>query len=102
MAIVTSFSSENLKPVGIELRKRFPQSTILIFGDNERHLQENKGRDAAIAARDAIDVACEVVMPDFSGCPISREFSDWNDYVRENGVRATRKIVENTLKKTKG
>ncbi len=63
---------------------------------NDRHLQENKGRDAAIAARDAIDIACEVVMPDFSGYPISRELSDWNDYIRENGVRATRKVIQNT------
>ncbi len=102
MAMVTSFSSENLKPVGIELRKRFPQSTILIFGDNDRHLQENKGRDAAIAARDAINIACEVVMPDFNGYPISRELSDWNDYIRENGVRATRKVIQNTLKKIEG
>jgi len=99
MAMVTSFSCENLMAVGIELRKKFPQSSLIIFGDNDRHLPENKGRIAALATQKALGMECEVVIPDFEGCLISREFSDWNDYVRENGVRTTRNVIQKALKK---
>src|ERR1700734_4478374 len=33
MAMVTAFSSANLKTVALELRRRFPQSPLIIFGD---------------------------------------------------------------------
>jgi phage/plasmid primase-like uncharacterized protein len=101
MAMVTSFSSENLKRVGIELRKRFPQSPLIIFGDDDRHLQENKGRRAALATQEKLGTACDVVIPDFEGYPISREFSDWNDYVRENGVKVAREAIQKALKKNR-
>ena len=51
--MVTAFSSDNLKLVGLELRKRFPQSPLIIFGDDDRHLQENKGRRAASITKEA-------------------------------------------------
>jgi hypothetical protein len=35
MAMVTAFSSDNLKSVGLELRKLFPQSLLIVFGDND-------------------------------------------------------------------
>jgi putative DNA primase/helicase len=99
MAMVTSFSSENLKSVGMVLRKRFPQSHLTIFGDNDRHLHENKGRRAALSTQEALGTACDVVIPDFEGSPLSRDFSDWNDYVRENGVRMAREAMQNALKR---
>lgn len=98
MAMVTAFSSENLKRVGTKLRKHFPQSPLIIFGDNDRHLQENKGKCAALATQDELGTACDIVIPDFEGYPISKEFSDWNDYVRENGVRAARESIQKALK----
>lgn len=100
MAMVTSFSNGNLKAVGIELRKQFPRSPLIIFGDDDRHLQENKGKRAALSTQEELGIACEVVIPDFEGYPASREFSDWNDYVRENGVKATREAIQQALKKS--
>ena len=99
MAMVTSFGSENLRSVAIALKNRFPQSRLIVFGDNDRHLPENKGRRAAFSVQEAIGASCEVVIPDLDGYPISREFSDWNDYVRENGMRATREAIQNALKR---
>jgi len=99
MAMVTSFSSENLKAVGIALRKRFPQSALIIFGDDDRHLKENKGKQTAYSTQNELGTVCQVVMPDFEGYPKSREFSDWNDYVRENGVKATREAIQRALNK---
>jgi phage/plasmid primase-like uncharacterized protein len=98
MAMVTAFSSDNLKPVGLELKKLFPQSPLIVFGDDDRHLQDNKGRRAAFTTQSEFGLGCKVVIPNFEGYPISREFSDWNDYIRENGVRATREAIQNALK----
>jgi hypothetical protein len=99
MAMVTSFSGGNLKNVGVELRKQFPQSPLIIFGDDDRHLQENKGRQAALAAEEVIGIACKIVIPNFEGYPPLREFSDWNDFVREKGVKATRDAIQTALKR---
>jgi phage/plasmid primase-like uncharacterized protein len=99
ITMVTSFSSENLKSVAIALRKRFPQSALIIFGDDDRHLKENKGRCAAYATQKELGTGCQVVMPDFENYPVSRDFSDWNDYVREMGVRATREVIQKKLNK---
>lgn len=98
MAMVTAFSSDNLKSIGLELRKFFPQSPLIVFGDDDRHLQVNKGRCAAFTTQEALGAGCKVVIPDFEGYPISREFSDWNDYVREKGVKFTREAIQNALK----
>jgi phage/plasmid primase-like uncharacterized protein len=98
MAMVTAFSSDNLKSVGLELRKLFPQSPLIVFGDDDRHLQENKGRCAAFTTQRELGAGCKVVIPNFEGNPVSREFSDWNDYIRENGVKATREAIQNALK----
>lgn len=98
MAMVTAFSSDNLKSVGLELRTRFPQSPLIVFGDDDRHLHDNKGRLAAFAAQRELGIGCKVVIPNFEEYPISREFSDWNDYIREKGVRAAREAIQNALK----
>jgi phage/plasmid primase-like uncharacterized protein len=97
LAMVAAFSAENLKPVGIALRRRFPKSSIIIFGDNDRHLEENKGAKMAYAVQNALKTACQVAMPEFNEYPASREFSDWNDYVREKGVQAARTAIRKAM-----
>jgi putative DNA primase/helicase len=99
MAMITSFSSENLKSAGRELRKRFPQSPVIIFGDDDRHLKKNKGKKAAYATQNELGTNCQVLIPNFEGYPVSREFSDWNDYVREKGVKSTREAIQKALNK---
>jgi len=99
MAMVTSFGSGNLKHVGAELRKQFPQSFLIIFGDDDRHLKENKGKYAAFGVREMLKTGCDVAIPDFGEYPASREFSDWNDYLRENGIKTTREEIQKILKK---
>ena len=91
MAMVTALSADNLKPVGMALRAKFRNSPIIVFGDNDRHLQENKGKLAADAVKNELGTTCQVVIPEFNGYPAQKEFSDWNDLVREIGVNETRK-----------
>lgn len=98
MAMVTAFSSDNLKSVGLALRKRFPNNPIIIFGDNDRHLAENKGVKVANAIKEELKTKCHIAIPEFNGYPTSREFSDWNDLAREKGVREARVAIQKALK----
>lgn len=97
MAMVTAFSADNLKRVGVELRNKFPNSRIIVFGDNDCHLQENKGKSAANKAKEILGSVCHLVIPEFEGYPVTREYSDWNDFMRENGVKETRKAIQKAL-----
>lgn len=93
MAMVTAFSADNLKPVGMALRAKFRNSPIIVFGDNDRHLQENKGKLAAEAVKDELGSTCHIVIPEFNKYPVQKEFSDWNDLVREIGVQEARNKI---------
>jgi phage/plasmid primase-like uncharacterized protein len=93
LAMVTAFCANNLKAASMALRTKFPNSLIIIFGDNDRHLQENKGKMAAVAVKNELGTACQIAIPEFEGYPHEKEFSDWNDLVREKGVRKTREIM---------
>ncbi len=97
MAMITAFSADNLLPVSLILRKKFPDSTITIFGDNDRHLQKNKGKIAAEDVKNELRKDCRVLTPPFENSPCRRDFSDWNDLVREIGVYETRKIISHML-----
>jgi putative DNA primase/helicase len=97
MAMVTAFSLDNLKLVGMALRRKYPNNRIIIFGDNDRHLKENKGKLAAYAIGEELGTTCSVVIPDFNGYPATREFSDWNDLVREIGVKEARSAINKAL-----
>jgi phage/plasmid primase-like uncharacterized protein len=97
MPMVTAFSSDNLMQVAVKIRKKFPNNPIIIFGDNDRHLQTNKGAQAAYAVKKELGKTCSVAIPDFSNCPVNREFSDWNDFVRESGVKETRDAISKAL-----
>lgn len=93
MAMVTAFSADNLLSVGVFLKEKFLNSPIFVFGDNDRHLRENKGKIAAEALKDRLGISCQVLIPEFSNYPPGREFSDWNDLVREVGIREARKTL---------
>ncbi len=97
MAMVTAFSLDNLKQVAIAIRMKFPNNPIVIFGDNDRHLQENKGMLAAYAIKKELGKNCSIAIPDLVSYPITREFSDWNDLVREEGVKAARNAIHKAL-----
>jgi phage/plasmid primase-like uncharacterized protein len=88
-----------LKYVAVALRERYSSSRIIIYGDNDRHLPENKGKVAAEAAQKSLGGACDIVIPEFAEQPKGTEFSDWNDYVREYGIRKAREEIKKILHK---
>lgn len=75
-SVIAACNAGNLKSVALELRKRFPESKIIICADDDRLSSTNtgvvKGREAAIAAQ-AFFTCPEWPM----GAP--QELSDFND-----------------------
>lgn len=95
---VTAISSSNLERVAMILRNKYPNSRIIILADNDRHLEQNKGVQAACAARDRLETNCTVAIPDFEGFPASSDYSDWNDLVREKGHQTVRNILTGIIR----
>ncbi|MCX4192578.1 toprim domain-containing protein [Methylophaga sp. OBS1] len=71
-SVVVAFNAGNLKPVAEVLRKAYPETRIIIAGDNDK---SGAGQKAANEA--ALLVRAQVSIPTF----LSHEAgSDWNDY----------------------
>lgn len=95
---VTAISSNNLERVALVLRRKYPNSRVILLADNDRHLEHNKGVQAASAARDRLGANCTVAIPDFEGLPATSDYSDWNDLVRERGHQAVRNILTGIIR----
>ncbi len=85
MPMVTAFTSENLEHVAAALRERYPNSPLVIFADNDRHLSKNKGMISAVKALEKAKGNGIILAPRFRNCLKVRDYSDWNDLVREVG-----------------
>lgn len=94
MPTVCAFTSENLVAVAQSIRLLFPKSHIIIFADNDRHLEKtgnaNKGILKAQQAIDVIKRDFTLAIPRFDEIEPSKEASDWNDLVRLIGIENTR------------
>ena len=73
-SIVVAFNAGNLLPVARYFRKKFPESEMVIAGDNDFKTPVNIGKDKAIAT--ARLVGASYSIPEFSG---EEAGSDWND-----------------------
>lgn len=85
MPMVTAFSGDNLKQVAFMLQQRYPNSPLVIYADNDRHLDKNKGLISAFEALKQPKSGGIVLSPYFNGYPATHDYSDWNDLVREIG-----------------
>jgi phage/plasmid primase-like uncharacterized protein len=97
-----AFSCQNLKSVAIILRQKYPESRLIIFADNDRHLQVKGGVNQGIIkgqeAIRAIEVGAVLVSPDFGSLEVSKGLSDWNDLVHQYGVDYAKAQIEGMLK----
>ena len=80
-----AFNAGNLKPVAETLRRAYPQSRIIIAGDDDTATAGNPGRTKALAAAAAVDGSA--VFPEFIGV---ERGTDWNDLWVAIGPAATR------------
>lgn len=98
--MVTAFTSDNLKEVAKVLQQRYPNSPMIIFADNDRHLNMNKGVISANEALAQLKNAGIMLIPSFDGYPATRDYSDWNDLVREIGHKRAREQIQKGLSLT--
>ncbi len=80
-----AFSSSNIKAVVLSLRKRYHKNRLIIFADNDRHLNSNVGLLKAQEAQKSCDGYVGLSVPDFGDSMPSKEASDWNDLARLYG-----------------
>jgi phage/plasmid primase-like uncharacterized protein len=95
---VTAISSSNLERAALILRKKYPNSRIIVLADNDRHLEVNKGLQAAHIVKERLGTNCIVAAPDFKGFPLTSDYSDWNDLVREKGQLMVRNILTEIIR----
>lgn len=100
MPIVTAFTGDNMQHVAAALRGRYPKSPLVIFADNDSHLIENKGMINAAKALEKAKGNGIILAPRFNKCPKVRDYSDWNDLVREVGPVSASEQIWMQLKQT--
>jgi phage/plasmid primase-like uncharacterized protein len=100
--VVCAFSSGNLPAVTKSLCEMYQNSRIVIFSDNDRHLEvkgmPNQGLLKAQESKNIEQTKVYVVAPDFGDCEASKEFSDWNDLALLKGVDEARRQISINLK----
>lgn len=99
LPVAMAFSSTNLKNVALEIKKSFPETSITVCADSDRHLVEklktNPGRKAGIEAANA--VGGKVVVPVFCSNETGKDFTDFNDLHRVRGLETVKRQITNSI-----
>ncbi len=86
-----AFSASNLAPVAKSAKEQFPDSSIIICGDNDE-AGRKKGEEAARVAN------TQLVLPQF----ISGNGTDFNDLHQSEGIEVVRSQLESALTRQHG
>jgi len=101
---VCAFSCQNLKNVAVILRKRYPDSLLVVFADNDRHLEErsaaNQGLIKGQEALNALGGGAVLVAPNFGDSEVSKGLSDWNDLIHHKGLDHAKIQLQEQLSKS--
>lgn len=100
MPLVTAFTGDNMEHVAAALRESYPNSPLVIFADNDRHLIENKGMLYAKKALKMAGGSGIIIAPTFKSSLKIRDYSDWNDLVREIGPVCASEQMWKAIQKT--
>ncbi len=103
--VVVAFDSGNLQAVAETLRNAYPDKSIVILGDDDRHLPErsqplpNAGREKALKAAKA--VGGRAVFPTFLAKEKGSNFTDFNDLHRVRGLDTVKRQIQTALGRDK-
>ena len=99
--IACAFSCQNLKSVVEILKQRYPKSTLIIFADNDKHLEIrgaiNQGLVKGQEAIQGIEDRAFLITPEFDFSEPSKKLSDWNDLIAQSGFENAKAQVEKKL-----
>jgi len=82
---ICCFGCDNIKCVLSDLLGKYPESSFIIFADNDRHLSTNVGVVKAEDAQKLCEERVALAVPDFGRLEPSQELTDWNDLIRLAG-----------------
>lgn len=85
LPIIVAFDAGNLMPVAVEIRKKYPESFIIVAADNDHDGETNTGRIKGEAAAEKVNGIC--IWPEFSD---GDSETDWNDYHSRFGLDAVK------------
>jgi putative DNA primase/helicase len=80
--ILAAYDSGNLLSVATALHQRYPDKAIVIAGDDDHRIENNPGREKALAASEA--VAGVAIFPRFTAEERAKGFSDFNDLATQS------------------
>lgn len=89
---LAAYDSGNLLAVATSLRQRWADKAIIIAGDDDYQVENNPGREKALAA--AVAVAGVAVFPNFSEEQRNQRFTDFNDLGTQNPEMVSRQLGE--------
>lgn len=98
-----AFSCQNLKNITVILQRRYPESRLIVFADNDRHLEMRgaanqgiiKGREAVFS----IGRNVALVAPDFGDAEACKDLTDWNDLIHYKGFEYAKAQIAEQLRK---
>ena len=90
-AVALGFNANNLKPVAIALRAKFPNLEMVICADDDHITDRNPGITKAREA--ALEVKASIAVPNF-GETRGKDETDFNDLYQVKGLKAVRTCVE--------
>lgn len=94
--VFVAFDSGNLKPVAINIRKKFPDARLILLADNDRFTTKPTVNPGLTKAREAAEsVNAILAVPTFPDKEI--EATDFDDLYRLFGIDAVRNTIANAI-----
>jgi len=93
--VFVAFNAGNLLPVGEAVRAVYPQSALVVCGDDDRWTEGNPGREKATAAAQALNGFA--LFPDFAGLNAPGKPTDFNDLHTLAGLPALKAQLARAL-----
>ena len=90
-AVACAFTAGNLRPVAEALRAKYPDTALIVCGDDDHTLAGNPGMTKATAA--ALAVGGLLAVPRFPATRSEKD-TDFNDLARLAGPEAVRACIE--------
>lgn len=99
---VCAFSCQNFKDIAMIFKQRYPKSRLIMFADNDRHLEvrgvANQGRSKALEAINSVEGETILVSPEFGPSKAVKGLTDWNDLIHHRGLEYAKTQIEEQLK----